>query len=285
MIRFGIVLSALALAGSAFASWYWPFGDDEDQSGRVRLSELMEPATLLIDEAADLAGDGRARESVEKYRAALVELDRIERENPERAATMEFATLRNKRAYVNAAIDTMLLTQARENAKPVAVSDTTELEKKLAAEKEKSSGRAAKAPVQKEDPKVVRAKPEAPKVKPVVRPSKPLGRREQILYDISSGDHAAAERGIRAWLEETPNHAAALNLLAALEAERGNSKAAEAALDRAIESNPRSHYAYYNMAQLLMDRDPENKSVARRYYETGRTLGGPEDARLEELLR
>lgn len=284
MIRFGIVLSALALAGSAFASWYWPFGDDEDQSGRVRLSELMEPATLLIDEAADLAGDGKARESVEKYRAALAELDRIERENPERAATMEFATLRNKRAYVNAAIDTMLLTQARENAKPVAVSDTTELEKKLAAEKEKSSGQATKAPAEKPEPKVV-AKAEKPKAKPVVRPAKPLGRREQILQDIANGDYSAAERGIRAWLEETPNHAAALNLLAALEAERGNSKAAEAALDRAIESNPRSHYAYYNMAQLLMDRDPENKSVARRYYETGRTLGGPEDARLEELLR
>ena len=92
----------------------------------------MEPATALIDEASDLAGDGKSVESVEKYREALKELDRIERENPERAATSEFATLRNKRAYVNAAIDSLLLGQVKSNAKAVAVSDTTELERKLA---------------------------------------------------------------------------------------------------------------------------------------------------------
>lgn len=299
MIKFGIVLAALALTGSAFASWYWPFGDDGDQAERIRLSALMEPATLLIDEAADLASDGKVQASVDKYRAALVELERIERENPERAETMEFATLRNKRAYVNAAIDSLLLAQVRENAKAVAVSDTTELEKRLAAEKKKSStGSAAEAsdskaqatPRAKDRPR----EPGASKVKRAVQPevkpqakkaAKPLGRREQILQNIADKDYASAEQGVRAWLGETPNNAVALNLLAALEAERGNFKAAEKALDQAIESNPRSHYAYYNMAQLLMDADRENKSVARRYYETGRALGGPEDSQLEGLLK
>ena len=74
----------------------------------------MEPATELIDEASDLAADGKIDESVEKYRKALDEIDRIERENPERAKSTEFATLRNKRAYVNAAIDSMLLSQGEE---------------------------------------------------------------------------------------------------------------------------------------------------------------------------
>ena len=95
----------------------------------------MEPASELIDEASDLAADGKIDESVEKYRKALAELDRIELENPERAKSTEFATLRNKRAYVNAAIDSMLLSQVKQNAKAVAVSDTTELEAKLAEEK------------------------------------------------------------------------------------------------------------------------------------------------------
>ena len=126
--------AVLALASGAAASWYWPFGSSDDASAPVRrLSELMEPASRLIDEASDLAADGKSQESVEKYREALAELDRIEAENPERAASPEFSTVRNKRAYVNAAIDSLLLAQVTANAKAVAVSDTTELEKRLAA--------------------------------------------------------------------------------------------------------------------------------------------------------
>ena len=36
----------------------------------------MEPASVMIDEAYDLADDGKTSEAVEKYRAALAELDR-----------------------------------------------------------------------------------------------------------------------------------------------------------------------------------------------------------------
>jgi len=96
-----------------------------------RLSELMEPATTNIDAAADFAAEGKIKEAQECYRAAISALNRIEAENPERAATPEFATVRNKRAYISAALDAMLLSEARENAKAVAVTDTTELEKKM----------------------------------------------------------------------------------------------------------------------------------------------------------
>ena len=136
MRRFALFALLVALALGVQASWYWPFGSEVgDESEVPRISELMEPASLLIDEASDLAAEGKTDESVEKYRAALTELDRIEQENPERAKTSEFATLRNKRAYVNAAIDSMLLGQVKSNARVVAVSDTTELEKKLAEER------------------------------------------------------------------------------------------------------------------------------------------------------
>ena len=104
---FLLCVGVLSLTSSA--SWYWPFGSDDDDSREPRLSELMEPATELIDEASDLAYEGKVQESVEKYRKALEELDRIEAENPERAQKQEFATVRNKRAYVNAAIDAMLM--------------------------------------------------------------------------------------------------------------------------------------------------------------------------------
>ena len=294
--------AVLAIASGAAASWYWPFGSSDDASAPVRrLSELMEPASRLIDDASDLAADGKSQEAVEKYREALAELDRIEAENPERAASPEFSTVRNKRAYVNAAIDSILLAQVTANAKAVAVSDTTELEKRLAAEKAKSAGggeakapapaEAAAAPKPAEEqpaPKPAEAAARKPAPKKPARqapPAKPLSRREQVIADIAAGDYAAAELQINEMLTEKPNGAMALNLKASLEAAQGRQKDAERTLDQAIMSNPRSYYAYYNMASLLLKADPANKTVARRYYETGRAVGGPPDPQLEASVK
>ena len=274
MGRFCILALGLSLVCSSQASWYWPFGsDDDDGTEAPRLSTLMEPATALIDEASDLAGDGKSVESVEKYREALKELDRIERENPERAATSEFATLRNKRAYVNAAIDSLLLGQVKSNAKAVAVSDTTELERKLAEERgERKVNLTVKA-----------AKPSKPSKRP--KHSKPLTKREQAMVDIAAGDFAAAEILINEMLAAKPNGVLGLNLKATMEGRQGKFKEAEQTLDRAIMNNPRDHFAYYNMALLMLQQNPDNRDPARRYYETGRTYGGPKDAELEALLK
>jgi Tfp pilus assembly protein PilF len=67
------------------------------------------------------------------------------------------------------------------------------------------------------------------------------------------------------------------------EAARGDVKAAEASLDQAIRSNPRDFHAYYNMAHLMLQAKA-SRDVARRYYETGRAVGGAKDAQLEEAL-
>jgi len=293
-MKFVVLAGVVALCCGVQASWYWPFGDDEVDERPQRISELIEPASELIEEASDLAADGKVDEAVEKYRKALAELDRIEMENPDRAKSVEFATLRNKRAYINAAIDSMLLGQVKENAKAVAVSDTTELEKRLAEEKaaksgkkvEKKRGEAKGEEVKKagegEREKAVSkpAKPSKPS-----KPSKPLTKREQVLVSLAESDFATAERLIGEMLVEKPNGAVALNLKAAMEARQGKLKEAEATLDQAIQSNPRSHFAFYNMANLMLQVRPDNKAVARRYYETGRSLGGPVDARLEEALK
>ena len=293
MRKIAVIFCVLVLAGGARASWYWPFGSDAglEESPR-RISELMEPATKLIDDASDLAADGKVDESVEAYRKALMELDRIERENPERAKSSEFATLRNKRAYVNAAIDSMLLGQVKRNAKAVAVSDTTELERKLAEER----GEKPKAEVVVEEksksevvgvqrngknstarlPTTTTTEPTAPK---------PTTKRERAMEAIASGDYATAEALINEMLAAKPNGAMALNLRAAMEMKQGRFDVAEDTLDQAIMSNPRSHFAYYNLAILLLQKDAGNKSVAKRYYETGRAMGGPEDAVLEDLIK
>ena len=281
MRGFALFSFMLVLAYEAQASWYWPFGSDDMREEAPRISELMEPATELIDEASDLAAYGKIDESVEKYRKALDELDRIERENPERSKGAEFATLRNKRAYVNAAIDSMLLSQVKQNARVVAVSDTTELEKRLAEER----GEKSKSEVEQrsETNSTVRPRP-SPSTLPASEPAKPATKRDQAIADIANGDYAAAELLINEMLEAKPNGAMALNLKAALEMKQGNFKEAEKALDQAISVHPHDPSAYYNLALLSLQKNG-NKSAAKRYYETGRAMGGAADPQLEALLK
>ena len=277
MRKIGILALLAVQTVCVQASWYWPFGSEDGEVDPPRISELMEPATTLIDEAADLAADGKTDESVEKYRKALIELDRIEMENPDRAKSSEFATLRNKRAYVNAAIDSMLLAQVKSNAKAVAVSDTTELEKRLAEEK---SGK--KAEEKKDSAVRLESSPSPNKAAPAAQPRT---KREAAMQAIARGEFEQADKLVGEILAEKPNSSVGLNLRATLEARQGKFKEAEAALDQAIMSNPRNHFAYYNMAKLMLQTRPDDKSVAKRYYETGRALGGPADGQLEAAFR
>ena len=276
------LFAILLLVGfTSGAAWYWPFsGDDANKPPRV--SELMELASVMIDEAYDLAGENKVSEAVERFRAALAELDRIEAENPDRVQSPEFNTLKNKRATVTAAIDSLLLSQAQGNAKAIAVTDTTELQKKFDAKHGRAPAAENAAPA---------AGAAAESVKPVARaaeaseqPKAPKSRMQTALDDLRKRDFAAVELTVKELLEEKPNDAAALNLKAAAEMARGDKAAAEKTLDQAITSNPRSYFAYYNMARLLL-RAKGNRSGAKRYYETGRRLGGPVDATLEEQLK
>ena len=254
MKRLMSVLAALALCAVAEGSWYWPFSSD-DEKKPPRVSELMEPASIMIDEAYDLAADGKTSEAVEKFREAQRELDRIEAENPERVKEPEFNTLKNKRATVTAAIDSLLLNEAQSNAKAIAVTDTTELQKKYDAKKRQKAVAAAAA----KDPR-----PPA----------------ERAAEALRARDYEAALLAIDAMLEENPKDISALNMRAAAEIGKGDAKAAEETLTRAMEADPDSYFAYYNMARLHMRGD---SAAARRYYEGGRAVGGPVDKVLEGL--
>ena len=287
LLSFALVL---ALCAGARASWYWPFSSD-DETKPPRVSELMEPASVMIDEAYDLADEGKTSEAVEKYRAALAELDRIEAENPDRVKEPEFNTLKNKRATVRAAIDSLLLSEAQDNARTIAVSDTTELQKKYDAKhgkapKTEAAGDARPEPEATTEATEVAAEPEAPAEQPEVieLPQKPKSKMAIALEDLAKRDFAAVELTVKEILEEKPNDAAALNLKAAAEMAQGDAKAEEKTLDQAIMSNPRGYHAYYNMARLMAGLKG-NRSGAKRYYEAGRSLGGPVDAKLEELLK
>ena len=282
------ILASLVLISQANAAWYWPFGSEEADDKPMRMSELMEEASVLVDSAADLAAEGKIPEAIEEYNKALIELERIERENPERAATSEFSTVRNKKAYVTAAIDSLLLTQAANNARTVAVTDTTELEKKYA--EEEAAKMAPKKGAQTKAPEVQAKakKPSAPAKKVVA--AKPADRKSKLMLaaaDYRNKDYAAAMLTLKELLKERVDDVAALNLKAAVELAEGNAKAAEETLHSSIRSNPRSHYAYYNLARLILEtRGSAGRADARRYYENGREYcSGPVDKALEEALK
>ena len=293
MVRFGAFAVAATLSLGALGSWYWPFGSD-DEEVIPRISELMEPASTNIDAATDFEFDGKFDEAIAGYEAALRELDKVEAEYPDQMDKPEFTTVKTKRAYVRAKIDTLKFLQVKENSKAVAVSDTTELEKKLAAEK----AAAAKAATPEPEPEAEKPapEPEKPSVeKPAPAPAKPapkkpapakaLSRQQRIAKAIADGDYAAADADIAETLRTRPNDAAALNLRAMMESAQGKLRDAEHTLDQAIQSNPKSYHAYYNMARLILKAYPDNKDGARRYYETGRAVGGPRNAALEEAVK
>lgn len=294
MVRFGAFAVAATLSLGALGSWYWPFGSD-DEEVIPRVSELMEPASTNIDAATDFEYDGKFDEAIACYAAALRALDMIEAEYPDQMKKPELTTVKTKRAYVKTKIDTLKFLQVKENSKAVAVSDTTELEKKLAEEKAAAAkaatpatepaaegptpAPAAEVPASAPAPAAPAAKRAAP------APSKALSRQQRIAKAIADGDYAAADADIAETLRTKPNDAAALNLRAMMESAQGKFRDAEHTLDQAIQSNPKSYHAYYNMARLILRAYPDNKDGARRYYETGRAMGGPRNAALEEAVK
>ena len=289
-LKAALALAAAAvLSAGAQASWYWPFGDDGEEKPSLKLSDLVEQASLEIDDAIDAAAEGKMDEALEHYRKALDELDRVERENPAIAPLPEYASLRNKRAYVNAAIDSILLEQSRENAKAVQVTDTRELEKKFEERRRKRLGLdappvpAAKPTVKEEDSKDEAPKADAAPEQPVDEPKEaaPQPAKEERKPKRKAAAAQADKAEIDKALELRPDDAKALNMRARLEAQSGDWRAAEATLDRAIMTNPRSYHAYYNMAALILKFRPDSREAARRYYETGRDIGGPVHKGLE----
>lgn len=136
------LISAVLLCGAtAHAAWYWPFGNDEDSpDSPPRLHRLLENANDLIEQAEDASLDGDAEKALELYNAALTNLVDIANKNPDRAEKPEFAPLRNKIAATSAAIDSVRFAQVNENIRAVAVTDTTELQKKYDAEQAKKKG-------------------------------------------------------------------------------------------------------------------------------------------------
>lgn len=276
---FRILACLFAVASCAEALAFWPFGSDETKDEEPkRVSELLEKASELIDTASDMAATGAVQAAISTYRKALVELKTVEEAEPERAKTPEFSTLRNKRAYVEAAITSLQWEETRRNVKSVTVTDTAELERKRAAERDpKGAKKTERTSVKKTDS----ASPKKAEKSENTRDR----ARQKTLELLAAGRLEDADRLSLTLYGRNTNDVMALNLRAAVLAASGRASEGMPLLDRAIALAPDDYVAYYNMARLLMQLSPDNKETARGYFADGCALGGPKNAKLEALLR
>ena len=317
-----LISAGLLCAATAHAAWYWPFGSDEDSPDRPpRLHRLLENANDLIEQAEDASLDGDAEKALELYNSALTNLVDIANQNPERAEKPEFAPLRNKIAATSAAIDSIRFAQVNQNIRAVAVTDTTELQKRYDAEQAKKKG-LDKVLEKKEKPEekkgetlageVQTKEPVAEPVKkpaapPPAAPPKPAAvpksapapaaksapasfaafdeKIQLALKELKAKDYAAADLLLEELEKERKGDLNVLILRAAAQNGMRYHLAARRTLEKAMRAHPKSYLPYYNLAYLMFKLEDEGVESARQYYDLGRALGGPVDERIESRLK
>ncbi len=308
---------------SAPAAWYWPFDLDPDSTNKPpRLHRLLEKANEYIELAEDEALNGNAEKSIEYYREALKEIDRVEEENPERADLPEFAPLRSKRATCSAAIDAIRFAQVNENERAVSVSNTTNLERRwrkkhglqTPEDKEFERREAARTNVVETAAppattnktasvaKATATNATAPsggasalelldqdnrrKNKQPVPPSDGSieGEIKAALVHMRNEDYTIADSMMERLLKKHPKNLNVLLVRAAAQTGSGNNFAARRTLERAMRAHPKSYLPCYNLANLELQLGTD-VATAREYYELGRSLGGPRNEQLEKKLK
>ena len=307
-----LIPAVLLCAATAQAAWYWPFGNDEDSPDRPpRLHRLLENANDLIEQAEDASLDGDAEKALELYNSALTNLVDIANQNPERAETPEFAPLRNKIAATSAAIDSIRFAQVNQNIRAVAVTDTTELQKKYDAEQAKKKGldkvlekkeepeekkadvpakasvaESVKKPAAAPQPSDVSKPAPAPAAGPVSASITGFDEKIQLaLKELKAKDYAAADLLLEELEKERKGDLNVLILRAAAQNGMKYHLAARRTLEKAMRAHPKSYLPYYNLAYLMFKLEDEGVESARQYYELGRALGGPVDERIESRLK
>ena len=259
------------------AAWYWPF-DPDSTNKPPRLHRLLEKANDFIEKAEDESLEGNGDKAIENYRLALAELDRVERENPDRAETPEFAPLRTKRATCQSAIDSIRFAQVNDNERAVSVTDTRELQKKW----NKKHG--IKTPEDIEEERKARKKAADEAKQKMAGNSAFQKSFREALELVRKKDFAGAEKKLAELQKDNPDDLNLLLLMAAVQVGQDHDYPARRTLEKAVRLHPKSYLPLYNLANLALKID-DDKEAARRHYEKGRALGGPQNEALEKLLK
>ena len=272
------IVAALA-ATPSFA--FLGFGSSTNKPPKLHV--LMQTANDYIEEAqvCELNGDGD--KAIDYYKKALAELDKIVAENPERAETAEFAPLRNKAAVCTIQIDAIKLEQVNANERRVAVTDTTELQKKydakhgirrLKSEKDRADEEAKKKA--EEEAAKKKEEEEAAKKKADELAAKKKAERESatsvegLLEDakdaIAAGKYAAASKALVDAMRIDPENWDARYLMAYVHVAREDYEAADVLFTDILEDRPDNVSALLLHAASLMARESyaeAQKSVAK----------------------
>lgn len=230
-----------------------------------KVSELLKKSNDTMNLAQDAYIDGDAKKAIDLYRRALRELTNVELQNPERAAGAEFAPLRFRKALCETEIDRIMLEEVTANARSIAVTDTSELEKKReerkqAARKHKLPDPAHKLSASKsaqtadskkteekdkaQKPKLIQAKKtvETEKLKDSATPLKAeeiAGVLESAKDLHSVGKFDKAIEALIAILKVAPDHKESRFMLALIHVQSGNGEDAVILIEDLVSDYPR----------------------------------------------
>jgi len=236
------------LAGAAIC-FFSLFAVAKDKEPKV--SELLKEANELMAQAQEAYVEGESKQALEHYRKALEEIGRIERDNPQRASSSEFAPVRFRKALCETEIDRIMLDDVNSSARTVAVTDTSSLEAKRAERK-----KAAETNNMPEAAIKLAAKTEGGVQTPVEKkqegsasdeiPQKALNIKEELEWakDMLSVDRFdAAEIPLLKVLKVDPTNRDARLLMALSRVRQGRHNDAAVVLDDILADNPQDETA------------------------------------------
>lgn len=255
----------------------------KEKEKEPKVSELLRDANEMMAEAQAAYVDGKTTEAIEHYRKALDEISRVERENPRRQATSEFAPLRFRKALCETEIDRIMLESANASARTVAVTDTSALEAKRLERKRAAETNSMQTATVKLGAKQVDGSPVAD-VAPKVEPSGAAGAEAKVpdirddlelAKDMLTVDRFEdVERVALKVLKQEPENREARFLMALARVQQSRHVDAAVVLDDLLADNPEDepalllaagvHVAAGNLAKAMVVLDCAMKVNPKR---------------------
>lgn len=152
-LRLACLLPCLFAAAPAAAGLFWDSEEEKAAKVAKHVADLLREPNLIIANAQSAAESGDIEEAIRLFREAQTILETIEMEEDTEGSA--FATLRLKKFHCVSMLDALALKRSEVMDVRQAVTDTSDLEARLAAERKKI--------LEKEKPEpVAEAVPEAP---------------------------------------------------------------------------------------------------------------------------
>lgn len=204
LLRLACLLPLLLAATPAAAGLFWDSEEEKAAKVAKHVADLLREPNRVIAEAQSAAESGDIEEAIRLFRDAQTKLETIEME--EDTSGSAFATLRLKKFHCISMLDALALKRSKVMDVRQAVTDTSDLEARLAAERAKI--------LEAEKPKTAEVVPEHPPTfaEQLETERRALRTAEQALAAETSGAETLlneATRAIEAFTEAARAHAAA----------------------------------------------------------------------------